>query len=251
MQASVDYDQFQGTHDGDKDPRKKRRSKNDPNGRTSKCKHCDKTYLSDIALNNHIKTKHAHLVEIVNRGRGRPRKSIPNAVNDTQISEVKYRNFFESSIRKKIHDQQFDLISSCKENFDNIFTKYRDKLFKNVTSVEDFTFIGNGAVNTCDAAFWKYILFIYERSNREYFDFAFKFVILFRECVNLKRGETYSQVETAEIVPDLCNDFVGDFLDHYDYFGLDVNELIEIIQHCCQWLWENHFTTSRLSLISG
>ena len=75
--------------------------------------------------------------------------------------------------------------------------------------------------------------------------------MLFRECINQKKGENYTETESAEIVPDMCNDFVSDFLEGYDFFGLDVNELIDIIQHCCHWLWENHHTTSRLTLISS
>lgn len=248
MQASADDNAFQ---ENSKDNRKKRRSKNDQDGRKFSCKHCDKNYLSEIALNNHVKTKHADIVEIINRGRGRPRKNIPQPHNESQIIESKYKMFFESSLRKKIPNQSFDLISSCKENFDNIFIKYKDKLFKTVDSPDSFSFIDNQTEKTCDGAFWKYICFVYEKSNRDYFDFAFKFVVLFRECINIKKGDTWTKVESAEIAPDMCNDFVSDFLEAYDFFGLDVNELIEIIQHFCHWLWENNHTTSRLTLMSS
>ena len=112
-----------------KDPRKKRRSKNDEEGRGYRCKHCEKTYLSEIALNNHIKTKHAHLVEIVNRGRGRPRKNNINGSPVKQSSEIRFKNFFEGSLRKKeINSDAIEPIHASIENFDNIWTKYKDKL---------------------------------------------------------------------------------------------------------------------------
>jgi hypothetical protein len=232
--------------------RKKRRSKNDLDGRSNKCKHCEKTYLSEIALNNHVKNKHSHLVEIVSRGRGRPRKA-PNSEMSSHIppvNDLKFKQFFETQIRGK-NDMEFDLIKTSKEHFENIYNKYKDKLFKEITNLDDFSFINCPENEFCDYAFWKYVEFCYEKTNKEYFEFIFKFVILFRECINQKREEGYTKVNNAEIVPDMCNEFVSEFMEAYDYFGLDVTELIEVIQHCCHWLWENHFTSSRLTLVNS
>jgi len=57
---------------------------------------------------------------------------------------------------------------------------------------------------------------------------------------------------TPEEFPDLCNEFYCEFLDGNDFFGIedenDRNEIIEIIQHFCFWLYKNDFTKSRLSL---
>ena len=253
--------------------RKKRRSKNDQDGRSFKCKHCDKTYLSEIALNNHVKTKHAHLVDIIARGRGRPRKSQTQSPNSNQVTEMKFKEFFNHGLRKKNNetnnetetDNTEELVKICKENFAAIYGKYNDRLFKDINSYENFSFIGPKQENekNCDEAFWKYLEFCFDKVNKEYFEFIFKFVILFRECINQKKkaeievqgltppeGE-YSTRESAEIVPDMCNDFVSEFMEGYDYFGLDIAELIELIQHCCHWLWENHHTTSRLTLINN
>lgn len=232
--------------------RKKRRSKNDLDGRTYKCKHCEKTYLSEIALNNHVKNKHAHLVEIVSRGRGRPRKSAaPENCGSSATNELKFRNFFDNSIRSKKKDQEeFDLVKAARENFDNIYTKYNEKLFENLSSPEEFALIDAKEATNIDSAFWKYIEYCKDKTNREYFDFVFKFIVLFRECMNLSKGADFTQTETAETVPDLCNDFVSEFMEKHDYFGLDITELIEVIQHCCNWLWENHHTSSRLTLVS-
>lgn len=254
MQQSTDEKFDNSFHSNNENNKRKRRSKNDQDGRTAKCVHCDKTYLSDIALNNHIKTKHAHLVEIIARGRGRPRKNLNESTSEVVAFEVKYRDFFENINRKRDNEEDFDLMKAAKEDFDNIYTKYNDILFKNVKSVDEFPLFGTIKEKTCDLAFWKYIEFAHSKASRDYFDFVFKFIVLFRECINLKREKEdshYSENQTAEIIPDSCNDFVSDFMEKQDYFGLEINELIEIIQHFCHWLWENGHTTSRLSLINN
>lgn len=108
--------------------------------------------------------------------------------------------------------------------------------------------------NVIDEIFSKYLVEVNRDCNEAYFEFVTKFVILFRECINKIKSENsleeYSTQNNADTVPDTCNEFVTDFMEGYDYFGLDTMELIEIIQHLCNWLYENKFTTSKLSLVS-
>ena len=105
-----------------------------------------------------------------------------------------------------------------------------------------------------DEIFAKYLVDINKDCNKEYYEFITKFVILFRECINKIKDENpleeYSTKNNADTVPDSCNEFITDFMEGFDYFGLDTMELIEIIQHFCNWLYENKFTTSKLSLVS-
>lgn len=113
----------------------------------------------------------------------------------------------------------------------------------------------------CDEIFYKYLNEVADKVNRDYFLFVFKFVILFRECLNKyrtaelntegKMNLEYTQVNNAENAPDLCNEFITDFMEAEDYFGLDTNELIEIIQHLCFWLYQKGYTSSRLTLLSN
>ena len=60
---------------------------------------------------------------------------------------------------------------------------------------------------------------------------------------------------TPEGLPDLCNEFYGEFMEPNDFFGIDnqeeKNEIIEIIQHFCIWLFKNDYTKSKLSLASS
>lgn len=113
----------------------------------------------------------------------------------------------------------------------------------------------------CDGIFFQYLKEMSSKTNKEYFWFILKFIFLFRECINkFKKAQVneenstndkceYTQIYNAEAVPDQCNDFVAEFMDPNDFFGLDTNELIEIIQHLCFWLYSNNYTTSRLTLL--
>lgn len=117
--------------------------------------------------------------------------------------------------------------------------------------------------NNCDTAFLGYVKEFYTQTNYDYFHFLLKFVVMFRQCINkLKRannGEAldnsldpknyFTQLNNAEGVPDMCNDFVTEFMEPKDYFGMDTMELIEIIQHFCHWLFLKNYTTSRLTLV--
>ena len=108
---------------------------------------------------------------------------------------------------------------------------------------------------SCDDIFFLYLREASTKTNKDYFHFLFKFTVLFRECINkLKRGEEagapdHTQTANAEQVPDTCNEFITEFMDPNDYYGLETSELIEAIQHLCFWLYVNHYTTSRLTLL--
>lgn len=111
----------------------------------------------------------------------------------------------------------------------------------------------------CDDIFFLYLRDIAGKTNKDYFHFLFKFTVLFRECINSinkKRSDTeepglpdHTQIANAEQVPDTCNEFITEFMDPNDYYGLETSELIEAIQHLCFWLYFSHYTTSRLTLL--
>jgi len=108
---------------------------------------------------------------------------------------------------------------------------------------------------SCDDIFFLYLREVALKTNKEYFHFLFKFSLLFRECINkLKKSDEagapdHTQTSNAEQVPDTCNEFITEFMDPNDYYGLETSELIEAIQHLCFWLYVNQYTTSRLTLL--
>ena len=110
-----------------------------------------------------------------------------------------------------------------------------------------------------DCIFFFYLKEFYKSVNKVYFWFILKFIILFREFLNqtrknfVKNGENkdFTQLYNAEIIPEIFNEFLLDFMESYDYFGLNKNELIELMQHFCYWLNINRYSQTQLSLINN
>ena len=112
-----------------------------------------------------------------------------------------------------------------------------------------------------DQLFFIYLKDFSKKVNDDYLWFMFKFIVLFRECINLKnegvvspeikteKRQLYTQIFNAEKVPEICNYFFLDFLQPYDNFGLNKEELIELIQNFCYWLYINKYAQSHLTLI--
>ena len=112
-----------------------------------------------------------------------------------------------------------------------------------------------------DDIFFLYLKEFSKTANKNYFLFMNKFIVLFREFINeIKRPgikeefktenkKEYSELFCAECIPESCNDFFLDFMEPKDYFGLNNNELMELTQHFCFWLYQNNYSHSYLTLI--
>lgn len=89
-----------------------------------------------------------------------------------------------------------------------------------------------------------------------------KFTLLFRECYDINKNKDNKDENKKSVtstispdgLPDLCNEFYGEFLEPNNFFGIyepsERDEIIEIIQHFCIWLFKNEYTKSKLSLAS-
>ena len=150
---------------------------------------------------------------------------------------------------------------------------YKSKLFSQPNNYQDNPILKNLATSTpltnkpknektCDDAFYEYLYTFKNKSNDKYFTLLMKFVILFRECYDVSKNkentgtkEAVTNKLTPEGLPDLCNEFYGEFMEPNNFFGIedqdDKNEIIEIIQHFCIWLFKNEYTKSKLSLASS
>ncbi len=156
--------------------------------------------------------------------------------------------------------------------YKELFANYKQKLFPDLSYPNEHNFykvlikvyLGNNGA-TCsdlpgehkkcaDEIFADYVIEFFNLSNKYYFNFLLKFVILFRECLNYFKNVPgaveYSQENGADSAPDLCNEFITEFMENNKNFGMDDGEIIELIQHFCYWLYENRHTTSRLTLLS-
>ena len=101
------------------------------------------------------------------------------------------------------------------------------------------------------------------KTNKKYFTFILKFIILFNEYYCLHKTKDLSEEEKKNLIEDLspndfptiCNVFYEEFLEENICFDLiegDINkqreEMIKLIQHFCFWLNKNGYTIYKLSI---
>jgi len=109
----------------------------------------------------------------------------------------------------------------------------------------------------CSEVFAEYICTVARVSKPDFLEKIVIFVTLFIECLNSSHKSTcteseYTEINNAEDAPDISNEFVTEFLESDEnYFNLNKEEIIDITQNFCQWLYDNNFTCSKLSLITN
>jgi hypothetical protein len=182
----------------------------------------------------------------------------------------------------------FQISNIIKLVFDDIFVKFYDKCFSHPKHYTDnsmlqMLFYEKGLNKdkkdrVVDDIMYEYLIEMKNKTNHHYFILMLKFIILLRECLNTFKAEEaersdknqeengsivptnglgkikeYSSLFGADSIPDLANEFITEFMENNDYFGIhsedDRNELIELIQHFCNWLFKNDYTQSRLALM--
>ena len=263
-----------------------RRGKNEINDRNYRCPDCDKCYLSGPALTTHRKTKHGYGNNGEKRARGRPRKDClsENVPNNPQNKFI----FFFNEDHRKSFDEKIINIDIIKNDLRIIFKQIQKEFFPEIDDVEKYAFyqliVDNwekekpdlvqecfNAINkieeplnkiqsyNLDGTFFIYLKEFYKNASVEYFWFMIKFIVLLRECINKSKAnlvkkeenKSYSQIFNSENVPEIFNEFILEFMEPYDYFGLNKDELIEIIQHFCYWLNIKQYTQLHISLLNN
>jgi len=204
------------------------------------------------------------------RGRGRPRKYPPKTAGDFETT--KYDVFFTLNNREPEEGVNIDIIPLVQEVFEFLYKgQYANKLFSTPTSYKENSILNNLANNaefskknknekTCDEVFYEYLATFKNKTNRKFFSLLIKFVLLFRECYDVSKNrdnvekKAVTDTISPEGLPDLCNEFYGEFMEPNNFFGIyepnEKSEIIEIIQHFCIWLFKNEYTKSKLSLAS-
>ncbi len=263
-----------------------RRGKNEINDRNYRCPDCDKCYLSGPALTTHRKTKHGYGNNGEKRARGRPRKDClsENVPNNPQNKFI----FFFNEDHRKSFDEKIINIDIIKNDLRIIFKQIQKEFFPEIDDVEKYAFyqliVDNwekekpdlvqecfNAINkieeplnkiqsyNLDGTFFIYLKEFYKNASVEYFWFMIKFIVLLRECINKSKAnlvkkeenKSYSQIFNSENVPEIFNEFILEFMEPYDYFGLNKDELIELIQHFCYWLNIKQYTQLNISLLNN
>ena len=284
--------QNNSTTNNEKAKRHRRGKQDTTNERTYKCPDCDKSYLSNPALVMHRRTKHGLVIDGEKRARGRPKTSDEQEVSYKKAKKY-YNEFLGDEIRKKKNTNEKIDKEVVKENFRNIFNDLKDKIFKDLEKVEDYQLYdltdkewdnknldvmkdNNNEKNkkekeknddTVKRTLIDYVFIIFlkeisENTNKKYFEFIQKFILLYRKFINYFKKNSikkeskdfdskkeYSQIECAEEIPETFNDFFLDFLQPNSYFAGKDNDYIELAQYFCFWLYEKKYTQSYLTLI--
>ena len=280
--------QNNSTTNNEKAKRHRRGKQDTTNERTYKCPDCDKSYLSNPALVMHRRTKHGLVIDGEKRARGRPKASDEQEVSYKKAKKY-YNEFLGDEIRKKKNTNEKIDKEVVKENFRNIFNDLKDKIFKDLEKVEDYQLYDltdkewdNKNLDVMneknkkekeknddpvkrtliDYVFIIFLKEISENTNKKYFEFIQKFILLYRKFINYFKKNSikkeskdfdskkeYSQIECAEEIPETFNDFFLDFLQPNSYFAGKDNDYIELAQYFCFWLYEKKYTQSYLTLI--
>ena len=279
-----------------------RRTKDEITERQFQCPDCDKCYLSGPALTTHRKTKHGYELNNDKKIRGRPRKDNVQE-NPTMQSQNKYNSFFKNDTRKpQSLDQTMnddlnnleiikkfltDAFRHCCTEHPEISEKYGnieqyplyklviDNWGKEVPEIEHESYLDDSRNKNkneplkkikqpnVDSLFYLYLKEFSTKTNKDYFWFIVKFIVLFREGINILKKDMvteevingdkteFTQIYNAEEIPEVCNDFFLDFMEPKRFFGLNKEELIELIQHFCFWLYTNMYCPSHLTLIKN
>jgi hypothetical protein len=230
--------------------------------------------LSYPALYTHIKTKHNSNGTSSGRGRGRPKKDTGDPMNSIKmLYNPATADFFKHPERM---GETSNLMASMTEVFREIYDlKHLDRnklkkikhyenlgvhpFFRKIQEMAHSPKVLDGENSKCDEIFADYIIKVSKCARKEFFEKVLKFVVLFRESLNIMNSDKvgneekdYTELYNAEDAPDISNEFVTEFLDtETALFGFQKDEAIDLTQNFCQWLYDNNFTCSKLSLISG
>jgi hypothetical protein len=262
----------------DSKKRNRRRSKNDNDGRSYRCQNCGKAYLSYPALYTHIKTKHDLQGAGSGKGRGRPKKDIGVTLNTIKLLyNPATFDFFKHPERtgetsnlheclETVFNDVYLHLRNTSEELSTKITPYHSasqhpfflkiiEIFQNPRTPDENS--------KCEEVFAFYIYKVSKLACPEFFTKVLKFITLFRECLNqinkdkckTKTEEIsyeYSELFNAEDAPDISNEFVTEFLGPDSMiFDFSREEAIDITQNFCQWMYDNNYTCSKLSLISN
>jgi hypothetical protein len=265
-----------------------RRGKSIDDSRDFKCPECLRTYLSASALKNHRRMKHNFGVENEKKGRGRPKKEFLEEEYMNQTRK-EYNNFLEEKKKKndekinfgfikgvfddlfnRYKNELFGSIESIEKNTFFILFKENWEKDNNSTNLdmESYSSMINcspavAIVNKppIDCIFFQYIKFISNIIEKDYVVFILKFIIIFRQYINIEKKSSinseyitkekteYTQIYDSSVIPDFFNDFLVDFMENRNYFFLDKDELVKIIEYFCFWLFLEGYTDSHIAKV--
>ena len=263
-----------------------RRGKSISDTRDFKCPECQRTYLSASALKNHRRMKHNFGIENEKKGRGRPKKEF---FEEEYVKQMKkeYDKFLEEKKKKSEVKINFELIKGVFEQMFNMYKKdlfgsidniekntffslFKDNWEKESPNLEKQSY--SSMINCTpavaivnkppiDCIFFQYLKYVSNIIREDYVVFTLKFLIIFRQYINIEKKSSinneyitenkkeYTQLYDSSVIPDFFNDFLVDFMENRNYFLLDKDELVKLIEYFCFWLFLEGYTDSHLTKV--
>lgn len=258
-----------------------RRSKTETDGRSYECNLCRKSYLSYPALYTHKKLKHKEDSSAVGEGITLKSKAKSKANDGTESAEETHNVSAESmeyfsALDRKGQTAQQQMPEIFFDVYNEIFSKKWYSIYKLALDLEspihpelssyplyleiskqrnqDSTHSNSSCNVKCEQVFFEYLTIVSEITNPEYFRKVAKFVFLYREFLNkhhrkLNFEGEYSSKMNAEDAPDVSNEFLIDFIGiENPTMGYTKEEAINLTQNFCRWMFNESYTTSKLSI---
>lgn len=195
------------------------------------------------------------------------RKKIVDKDNKNEINISFIKSIF-NDLFIKYKNELFNSIDKIEKN--NLYKLVIDNWEKEKANIDNQSYssminclYSDSILNkpSIDEVFFLYLKYISNKINQDYFCFVIKYIIIFREYINKEKESAinekhingnkreYTQIYNAEIIPDLFNDFLLCFMESHNYFMLDKDEIIELIEYFCFWLYSEGYTDSHISKI--
>ena len=269
-----------------------RRGKAEITDRTYQCPDCLKSYFSVPALSNHRKNKHGYVPKKKNQ------EDLISSDNKSNKS-FDFNSFFNISYRSRKLSESNDIIQEqneinanlveeyfieiykqCKNIlfqkdeiledvpfFEMIIKNWENPIYEIIPSSENYPLIDKNKDITIDKALFIYLKCSSELTNKYYFWFLLKLVIIIRQSINISKNQKnnnnnidsenlelnfnsksqYTETNNCHEFPNLLNVFYTKFFEPNTFFGLNQNESFKALQHLCDWLYNNKLTYIKTS----
>ena len=224
------------------------------------CKMCEKSYLTHSALYMHCLKKHNIKIKTQNP-KGRPKTE-----KDKNPYDPKKPCFFKHE--KRTGKTSKENINECSKRAFIFIYQQNQKNANNINmkvynSTEEHPFLSKfindkhcekiiDTKEKIDKVLMCYLNQMSNICNQNYFEKLIIFITLFREYVNIfHKKSDYTIVNDAKEIPELSNGFINNFLypdENETNFGLEKQEVIDLITNLCSWLYTNDFTDYKLFL---
>ena len=180
-------------------------------------------------------------------------------LDDVKKNISDFFDLYSSYVNKNINKEEYPLSKLIINNWNKEIIKSMSKSFLEDTEKKN---IKENESPCIDELFYLYLKEFSNETNKKYFYFMIKFVFFFREFINdfkknifwtykiKENGKEYTELFNGVHIPELCNDFCLMFMEKNYYFSLIKEELIDIIQHFCYWLYDNRYSASHLTLLN-